>query len=59
MIEFCEHQLEFNYNMTIDWDSCMRKVMPMLQIQDKMKTSVDDKIVEIDENLYTRRKDNT
>lgn len=58
-IKWCEEELEMNHNTTIDWNSYMREaVVHSLTQQPAQKIGGEDTIVEIDESLFTKRKNN-
>jgi transposase-like protein len=58
-IEFCEIQLKMNHNTTVDWNNFMREVcINSLVGGEYPKIGGKDLTVEIDESLFTRRKNN-
>ena len=57
-IKFCEHQLDMSHNTTVDWCSYMREVCFLKLEQNPNKIGGPNTIVEIDESMFTRRKNN-
>jgi hypothetical protein len=58
-IEWCEKQLELNKNTTVDWNMYMRETCAeALFNQEKKKIGGPEEVVEIDESLFSRRKNN-
>ena len=57
--EFCERELDMNKNTVVEWSSHLREVVSeALIMQDNGKIGGDGMIVEVDEALFTRRKNN-
>ena len=58
-IEWCEKQLDICNNTVIDWNMYMRETcISVLMDQEKKKIGGESMIVEIDESLFTKRKNN-
>lgn len=58
-IKWCEKQLEMSDKTTIDWNNYMREVCSInLLNQARKKIGGPEKIVEVDESLFVRRKNN-
>uniref|UniRef100_A0A7E4V154 DDE_Tnp_IS1595 domain-containing protein n=1 Tax=Panagrellus redivivus TaxID=6233 RepID=A0A7E4V154_PANRE len=58
-IKFCQHEIEICNNTTVDWNSYMREVAVHALLQrNKKAIGGPGKIVEIDESLFTKRKNN-
>lgn len=59
-VKFCEKQLEINKNTTVDWNNYMREVcVAVLNSQEKKLIGGEGRIVEIDESLFSKRKNNS
>lgn len=58
-INWCEHELAMNHNTTVDWSMYMRCVcVDYLLNKPKKAIGGEDKVVEIDESLFSKRKNN-
>ena len=58
-VKFCEKQLDVSIATTVDWNSYMREVcVAVLTNQEKKLIGGAGKIVEIDESLFSKRKNN-
>lgn len=58
-IKFCDTQLNMSKNTTVDWSNYMREVCVFAVEKQSTCIGGEGRIVEIDESLYTRRKNNT
>lgn len=58
-ISFCKNELGISDKTTIDWNNYMREVVVLyLDSLPNNKIGGDGKIVEVDESLFTKRKNN-
>ena len=58
-VKFCEKQLDISIATTVDWNSYMREVcVAVITNQEKKLIGGVGKIVEIDESLFSKRKNN-
>ena len=58
-VKFCEKQLDISIATTVDWNSYMREVcVAVITNQEKKLIGDVGKIVEIDESLFSKRKNN-
>ena len=55
-IEFCERELHINKNTVVDWNNYLREVCATDLIQNPMRIGGPNMTVEVDESLFTRRK---
>ena len=58
-INFCSEQLNMNHNTVVDWNNYLREVcVERLAAKEQKKIGGPGKVVEINESLYTKRKNN-
>lgn len=58
-IKWCEEELDMNKNTTVDWNSYMREAVTEFLLQrPRQKIGGDGMIVEIDESMFSKRKNN-
>nr|XP_027203037.1 uncharacterized protein LOC113796938 [Dermatophagoides pteronyssinus] len=59
-VKWCEKQLNMNHNTVVNWNNYMREVcVKVLAQRNQNKIGGPGKIVEIDESLFTKRKNNS
>lgn len=55
-VEFCNEELSLNHNTTVDWNNYLREVCAWRLIQNSTVIGGDGLHVEIDESMFSRRK---
>ncbi|VDN58144.1 unnamed protein product [Dracunculus medinensis] len=58
-IEWCQRELKLSKDTTVDWNNRMREVCIFAVQRNKKKIGGEGLIVEIDESLFTKRKNST